>query len=47
MAKEKKNKEKKGININLMATFMGTIIIAVFAAPVIPSTTPLDTAHIK
>ena len=35
MAKEKKNKEKKGIKINLMATFMGTIIIAVFVAVLI------------
>ena len=35
MAKEKKNKEKKGIRINLMATFMGTIIIAVFVAVLI------------
>lgn len=35
MAKEKKNKEKKGIKINLMATFMGTIIIAVFFAVLI------------
>lgn len=35
MAKEKKSKEKKGIKINLMATFMGTIIIAVFVAVLI------------
>lgn len=35
MDKEKKNKEKKGIKINLMATFMGTIIIAVFVAVLI------------
>ena len=35
MAKEKNNKEKKGIKINLMATFMGTIIIAVFVAVLI------------